>query len=914
MKGSPRRADFWAKLTHEDDERRGPVVAWHSLLGHSADVAAVVEALLSRTILGRRLARLAGWDDLADVHVARLAVLAALHDAGKANHSFQDQAFPGAGRSKGHVKPMLNVLKASRGWQEKLLLPLGLGPVMDWFAGKRDPNHILHATWAHHGEPRENARENYAPLWDANAHRDPVGTLRQLGEAAARWFPDAYGSAPRFPAKTTAFQHAFNGVLTLADWIGSSFPYRADDESDDDITRARRLAHERLANQGLFATFAYQELLPAPTGFGGILGAKQTPFDAQAKTLDRPVSAEGGLTVLESDTGSGKTEAALARFFRLYEAGEVDGLYFAVPTRTAAKQLYNRVEQAVKRVFDGHGAPPPVVQAVPGYLKADGVEGTPIERYEVRWHDAVEEDATRERRWAAESPKRYLAGAVVVGTIDQVLLSTLQVKHAHMRAGALLRHFLVVDEVHASDVYMTCLLQAVLAHHLGAGGHALLMSATLGTDARLRLTTTGHRTSDTPALAEAETSGYPLVTHVAADRLQPETTQAEPSGYTKAIQMEPKPWAADQQRIARAAVAAARQGARVLVLRNLVDDCVAVQEAIEDELGPDETGLLLSVGGVAAPHHSRFAGSDRQRLDRAIENAFGKETPIRGIVAVATQTVQISLDISASILFTDLCPVDVLLQRLGRLHRHGRTGHPVGFDAPRCVVLTPAERDLSGAIVRTPGEHEGQGLKGPHGLGTVYSDLRVLEATWRLLEESAGEVTWTIPDDNRRLVERGTHPEQLAAIVGADAQAGGEAWAVHERWVHGEYAAMTTTARHVLVQRDRGFGSQGFGGDEVERIRTRLGQDDVRVPFAAPQPSPFGASGPPRINALDVPAHLLRRKGDGPLDLTKELEPEAAETLPEGGGFTFTVAGRRFRYDRLGLARTRGEAIGGNFI
>ena len=81
-------------------------------------------------------------------------------------------------------------------------------------------------------------------------------------------------------------------------------------------------------------------------------------------------------------------------------------------------------------------------------------------------------DYLRERGWAAEHPKRYLAGAIVVGTIDQVFFSTLQVNHAHMRAAAFFAHFLVVDEVHSSDAYMTKLLDRVLDYHLSAGGHA----------------------------------------------------------------------------------------------------------------------------------------------------------------------------------------------------------------------------------------------------------------------------------------------------------------------------------------------------------------------------------------------------------------------------------------------------------
>jgi CRISPR-associated endonuclease/helicase Cas3 len=126
---------------------------------------------------------------------------------------------------------------------------------------------------------------------------------------------------------------------------------------------------------------------------------------------------------------------------------------------------------------------PPVVQAVSGYIKADAEEAQALPDFNVLWPED-KRDCSVNGAGQPNIPKRYLAGAIVVGTIDQVFLSTLQVNHAHMRAAALLRHFLVVDEVHSSDAYMTKLLDRVLDYHLAAGGHALLMSATLGTASR----------------------------------------------------------------------------------------------------------------------------------------------------------------------------------------------------------------------------------------------------------------------------------------------------------------------------------------------------------------------------------------------------------------------------------------------
>lgn len=103
MTSAPSPSDLWAKLQYQNDDRStGVITGWHPLVAHSADVAAVTDALLTRTILRKRLARLLGWGDLTEAHIARLSALAALHDAGKCNVGFQNRAH-GATPTEGSV-------------------------------------------------------------------------------------------------------------------------------------------------------------------------------------------------------------------------------------------------------------------------------------------------------------------------------------------------------------------------------------------------------------------------------------------------------------------------------------------------------------------------------------------------------------------------------------------------------------------------------------------------------------------------------------------------------------------------------------------------------------------------------------------------------------------------------------------
>src|SRR4051794_3793362 len=147
------------------------------------------------------------------------------------------------------------------------------------------------------------------------------------------------------------------------------------------------------------------------------------------------------------------------------------------------------------------------VLAVPGYIRAGAVDGQLLPPFAVLWPDRDEPTPSSDGRWAAERPKRFLGAPIAVGTIDQAFLAALQTGHAHLRAAALSRSLLVIDEVHASDIYMTSVLKQVLGNHLAVGGRALLMSATLGAAARANLTGT-----PLPPLAQAAETPYPAIT------------------------------------------------------------------------------------------------------------------------------------------------------------------------------------------------------------------------------------------------------------------------------------------------------------------------------------------------------------------------------------------------------------------
>ena len=261
-----------------------------------------------------------------------------------------------------------------------------------------------------------------------------------------------------------------------------------------------------------------------------------------------------------------RPRAALWRFARMYQAGFVDGIYFALPTRAAASQIHGRVENFVARLFP-EGNRPPVVLAVPGYDASTGAGEDAGKVAIPQYDDHAAGHHESDKLWAAEGPKRYLAAQIAVGTVDQAMLGALKVKHAHLRASCLARNLLVVDEVHASDTYMTEILQALLNAHIGAGGYALLMSATLGSDARQRWLSPGVREGDREnlSLEAAIQTPYPAIS-VRGDA-KPATAPVDANDQGKNVQVEPSPAMSDFDEVAKRALAAARDGAKVLVVR-----------------------------------------------------------------------------------------------------------------------------------------------------------------------------------------------------------------------------------------------------------------------------------------------------------------------------------------------------------
>jgi CRISPR-associated endonuclease/helicase Cas3 len=848
----------WAKTKRGEGEGE-----WHHLAHHCADVAACVEVICALPVFSKRIHGAAG-ELLSSVSYARLAVLGFLHDVGKLHPGFQSKGWtPNAwcGPRHGHVREGAAI------FVEDALKPIAsnlcLDQLIDWGTDKN----LLFSVFAHHGRPIDcdvAATKSWERVKTLAFTYDPVSASRDIGAMVRCWFPEAFlHQSEKLPSRPE-FAHFFAGLVALADWIGSDqrfFPFVQKLDSNY-MDRARVQAAHAVSAIGLDVT-SLRKSHAGRTGFHDATGFAAPNPQQQLVGFSR---LEEQLLILEAETGSGKTEAAFWRFALLFDAGLVDGLYFALPTRSAAVQLHSRINRMLQHMFGAKA--PEAILAVPGYLKAGEVEGVALPRWQVHWDD--DDGKSEEKlaaRWAAESSKRFMSAIIAIGTVDQAMLGALRVKHAHLRSAALSRSLLIIDEVHASDSYMAEIQGHLLKMHLDRGGHAMLMSATLGSRARSKWLQVAQ-----PSYVQAVQVAYPALWC----SKQAEPTTANSGSPPKHVAMTLLTTMAAQP-CAKLALEAVRHGARVLIIRNTVEAAVATWQAVR-QLGGEQ--FVLSVHGGPALHHGRFAPEDRRLLDRAVEQVLSpKCRNDAGVVVIGTQTLEQSLDIDADCLLTDLCPVDVLLQRIGRLHRRATLPRPSNFIVPSCTVLVP-ERGI--AALLAPGFENGLGAWKNKGVYEgIYRDLSIIELTRRLIEKFP---IWNLPIMNRMLVESAMHPERIEAL---HCELGPE-WIQYANQVIGAEIASLGLARNVLLPFKLPFNEVQFPTNE-ERIRTRLGGEGARVKFAEPVKSPFGED----IQEVTLPEHWSRG-----IDADADVTPQVSDTR-----LSFTVGGKMFSYDRSGLTR-----------
>ena len=707
---------FWGKAR---SELAASAASSHPAAYHMLDVAACAQALLPYLAPQIGLS----WRSLA-------VFLIALHDVGKFTRTFQALSpahwpVDALGAYAGRVPAERHDTLGFRVLQERLSDEV-TAALPGWRQSAIDP--LLRAVAGHHGQPPlENATSQLSKTVFCLACREASRAV--LREMQALLLPEP--PPPLEPAAARRLSWALAGLATAADWIGSAqchFPYTA--PLPGGLAAYWALTQPRAAK-----AVADAGVLPATASFRSGLrdlfpGIEEaSPVQGWAGTADLPPGPV--LALIEDVTGSGKTEAAVLLAHRLMAAGRADGLFFALPTMATADAMFARLGVAYRRLFAPEARPSLVLAHGRRALHA-GFHDMVLRGLHPQGGEAGENPAGAAcAAWIAADRRLAFLADVGAGTVDQAFLAALPSRHAALRLLGLARKVLVVDEAHAYDSYMRGELAALLQFQAALGGSAVVLSATLPHAQRATLAeafASGLKATK-PVLHSA---AYPLATLVSAEGACETECEARPeSRRSVAVTRLP-----DVEAALDAIMEAAAAGAAVAWVRNTVDDAIAAAAA------------LRARGVGPTLFHARYAMGDRQRIQENVLRWFGKESVAseRARVLVATQVVEQSLDLDFDLLVSDLAPVDLLIQRAGRLWRHpGRMGR--SLRERRLLVLSPAPAP------EPPADWIHAVLPGT---ASVYRDPALL---WRGARGlfAAGEIA--TPDGVRPLVEAAYDPD-----------------------------------------------------------------------------------------------------------------------------------------------------------
>ncbi len=791
--------NLWAKTSKNDK------TAWHPLILHLLDVAASADAILSRepATTRMRMAECLGmdWGD------ARpwLLFLMACHDLGKACPGFQCKwpeapetgllmpRNPDDGINHAYVSQIaLMKLLLERRWPEELA------------------ELVADAAGCHHGErANEHAK-------DKAAHEIDIGRGERLEAVRHDWDQARRGILDLLldvlkpsltPNKQTLSGPDFMllaGLISFADWIGSNedwFSFGTPDDCENLETwfKKRRIQAEK-ALDAIGWGFR-TPLASEPKSFDQVF--KLTPRPLQRAVADalRDLKAPS-IILVEAPMGEGKTEAAFFAHLELQRRFGHRGLYVALPTKATGNAMFKRTLQFLRsqgsdRTLD--------LQLVHGAsLLNDAFQNLRISGI----YDSNKNGEIRAGEWFTNK-KRALLSEYGVGTVDQALLPILPVRHNFVRLWGLANRVVVFDEIHAYDAYTGTLLVHLLRWLLALGSSVILLSATLPPEIRRKLANVAEsaepeKEQPYPRLSIFSPGQEVIQKHFDSDPARRRTLRLQGIHH-------------DLAAVHFALAERLSEGGMGLALVNTVQRAQELYRLFPEgeplERNGQRVGKRLPDGTEVYLFHARYPADRRQkREDHALET-FGEGGERLGRkILIATQVAEQSLDLDFDVIATDLAPIDLVLQRAGRMWRHARNSRSVSEP----VLL----------IAGLAGD-EPPGFGKPLWWNKVYSE-DILLRTWCLLH-SRQELT--VPDEIDILVQavyedRVAIPEFLQQRMSKAINAEGEAIVERQQAnmaIIGlpDDASWNDPGRFVLYDEDE---------PEVHRTlmaQTRLGEDTV---------------------------------------------------------------------------------------
>ncbi len=817
---------YWGKAKKAENDN-GAESGYHLLIYHLLDVAAIGQVLLSNhTSFLRTAIQKSGMTEKS--FLKWFLLFLSLHDVGKFSTSFQnirpDLLLKRQERTSNKIYDSKNNRHDQLGWYifdaqlkgsmlsiiTEDILKKDIRKITSWFVT------FARIAAGHHGIPPENVDcliNKYFTQKDCDAVSEWFEDVSSffldkplINETIKLW------SGGKEQLKVFLhFSWQLAGFTVICDWIGSgdSFKYYSDSMPISDYWQiSLKQAEEAVRLSGILPAKVYiqggmKRLFPEYAN---------TPTPLQKFCNETVLPHSQQLWILEDVTGAGKTEAALTLASRIISAGMAEGCFIALPTMATSNAMYDRMAGKYFRLYQNGEKPSLVLSHGSRHLLKkfrDSYRDNIISTDKVTDVETGNESEVHCAQWLADSRKKALLADTGVGTIDQLLLGILPGRYQSLRHYGMCRKVLIVDEVHSYDPYMLRLLESVLEGHAVTGGSAILLSATLPKMIRQRFISSYRKGLGEKNEIELNHSGYPLITAVFKnDSLIEKEVDTRPS-LKRTVSVE---FYKSSDDIYLLINKMARKNKCVCWIRNTIGDVMEAYRTLLDSCVIENDKIDI--------FHSRFALYDRLEKEKQILERFGNnsgEQERKGRILIASQVVEQSLDLDFDVLISDLAPIDLLVQRAGRLHRHlrDRAGNRLGG-------LTQSDREPPVFYVNIPPEPEkpvknwySEYLKGA---SYVYPDTALL---WRTKEILKRERAINMPEKARDLIE-GVYGEEAIEIPDVFYDSENEAW--------GKVMAKQDMADFNLINLGKGYNrSSSNRWDEEERIPTRLGENQVTV-------------------------------------------------------------------------------------
>lgn len=729
---------FWAKFVEKTSEHM-------SLLQHSRDITSVINEVSKKLLAPASeefLQSIIGETPLHEI----LTLAAISHDVGKASPYFQ-QKVPSLSQRVTHQGYGSDVTS-----KEIYANPhsiISAHTLISWFEQHRgfklspaDREFWFHVIAGHHGAYSEFSLPSDAllreiriwPEWQEARFvlLDKLTGEHGLEEESLRGLASIFGGRVENNMLSTSAAALITGLLISADWVASStdnFPLTNSEPQDQDYRTKDALTRINLGNHwqpGEVTTESFLDRFSLPAS--ATMRNVQEAVVKLGHQLDQPA-----LVILENETGSGKTEAALALAEIMAEKFGFNGLFFAQPTRVTSNAIFARVAEWLI-----HSVPDDTISTVLAHGKAEFNDEfkaiTTGDLTAIYDNDSSNGDSPLEATQWFQGRKTGLLASVAVGTIDQILFAVLQSKHNVLRHLGLAGKVVIIDEIHAADAYMRVYTTRLLEWLGLYGVPVIALSATLPPKTRKQLIDAYQQGASRYSGRKAridKTPVYPRITWV--DGQKSGTIAPEHDGLTRTTHysfME-----GDLEEMANEALELSKEGGCIGIICSTVSRAQELYELIASR---EEEVVLL---------HSRFLTSDRAILESALVKKLGRKAGTsrpKKLIVVSTQIIEQGLDLDFDAMITDIAPTDLIIQRIGRVHRHQmlNDARPDALKIPQLKIFGAGLPDTESSVpeIQT-------------GSKRVYRHAPLLRSVRVLTDHATGvEGTITTPDDVESLV------------------------------------------------------------------------------------------------------------------------------------------------------------------